>query len=822
MSRPMSRPREGDLFGRYRIVRIVGNGGMGVVFEAEDEALAHRTVALKVISGQFADEPEFRSRFRREAESLATLDSPHVITIHDYGEIDGAAYLAMQFVRGGDLGHLLNTRGSLRARTALNLTAQLAAGLGEAHEAGIIHRDIKPSNVLLRDAASPELHGYLCDFGIAHVSQDERFTTHGSVVGSWHYLAPERGKGAAGSVASDIYSLGCVLWAMLTGGAPYTGSDAEIARGHTEDPPRQLIGRGPAIDHVNRILATAMAKEPGDRFGSTDELRQQLLAPVPEAPTTPGTLETPTRMPGVAGFPPEAGPYYGGQQQYGGPDYGGGDYGAQEYGAQQYGGQDYAAQPYGGQFAGFDEAPTRAPGVGQPPQTAPSEAPWGRSDTDPDPALATYESQPSPRNRDTGRQRGTRRTSRWLAAAAAVALVAAGGWWAATNLGSDDDSGGVGQGAQGSGNRGNSGEGIDRNKAASSTGGTVASDIDGDGNGDLVGWFTADLSGEWSTDYWYSRGSEFTRVSGSPENDFADYGDLDRDGIPDTISVIADSPSSGEGSYRLNVGLNNKAPSNELTSTRLRGVPLVAENAGHDTTLGDFDGDGDLDVMVLVASSKASTTFWFLAGNGDGTFGPPREWHTMTDAQIYYVWAGAADFDADGDSDLLVERNSTPATVTSNGVSYEGGYELLVLDSTGKGFEGGPTEALKVGDVMPRVHVAEVSEDGEPVVFAYNDLVPDAQTLDAFTVDDQLALSPSDQWSVALDTKGDVNEEFAVGDYNGDELVDIAYSLMPPDGGRTPIEVRLSNGQGFDKAKTWGHTPTCKAQTCYVSLGVGQ
>ncbi len=249
---------------------------MGVVFGATDTTFDRR-VALKVVSAALGDSDDFRRRFEREASLLARLNSPHVIAIFDYGVIDGCPYIATQYVGGGDLGGLVQARGAMPARLAARVCAQVADALHDAHRAGIVHRDVKPSNVLLRDADTVDVHAYLCDFGIARTAA-EGLTSPGSVSGTWSYLAPECGKGAPGTPASDIYALGCLLWAALTGQAPYRGSDVEIAIAHQRSPVPQLVGDDPFTRQVNAILQRSLAKDAGQRYDDADRMRSDLLA----------------------------------------------------------------------------------------------------------------------------------------------------------------------------------------------------------------------------------------------------------------------------------------------------------------------------------------------------------------------------------------------------------------------------------------------------------------------------------------------------------------------------------------------------------------
>lgn len=268
-------PGVGESFGRYRVERQLGVGGMGVVHLATDTRM-QRSVALKVISGRLADDAAFRTRFHREAEILTRLDSPHIITIFDHGDVDGVPYLAMQYVAGGDLGSLLR-RGPLALPVAAEICAQVAGALADAHAAGVVHRDVKPANVLLRDPEAAEPFAYLSDFGIAKSDEQESMTRVGDVAGSWEYLSPERTRGEPAGRPSDIYALGCLFYACLTGHAPYSGSDVEVAIAHSNEPVPQLPGADPVTARVNTVLARALAKDPGARYVSAADFRRDLL-----------------------------------------------------------------------------------------------------------------------------------------------------------------------------------------------------------------------------------------------------------------------------------------------------------------------------------------------------------------------------------------------------------------------------------------------------------------------------------------------------------------------------------------------------------------
>ena len=269
-------PAEGMVIGPYRIIREIGGGGMGVVYEAADDAL-NRPVALKIISPHLAESDDFRAWFTREAQSLAALDSPQVVHVYAHGEVDGQLYLATQLIPDGDLAAMLQQFGAPPVRVALDLIAQVAAGLSDAHEGGMIHRDIKPANILLRRRGNT-MSAYLGDFGIARQLDDE--VTHASrigTVGTPSYMAPELHTGSRAGVASDLYSLGCLLWAALSGNAPYRGTtEYQIVSAHLEQPIPQLPGQSALVTEVNRILRTAMAKDPIDRYATAAQLRDDL------------------------------------------------------------------------------------------------------------------------------------------------------------------------------------------------------------------------------------------------------------------------------------------------------------------------------------------------------------------------------------------------------------------------------------------------------------------------------------------------------------------------------------------------------------------
>ena len=275
MSATTGYPAEGEEIGPFRVVRRIGGGGMGAVFEALDATLDRR-VALKVIAPHLAEDAEFRARFTAEAHALAALDSPHVVHVYAHGDHAGRLYIATQLIPDGDLAQLVEDVGAPPLRVGLDLISQVAAGLADAHAVGLVHRDIKPANVLLR-RRDDAMSAYLGDFGVASRVGAERSHREIGTIGTPAWMAPELHSGTPAGVASDVYSLGCLLWATLTGRAPYVGAtEDQIVAAHREQPVPQLLGDSPMAREVNRILRTTMAKDPAARYPSASLLRDDL------------------------------------------------------------------------------------------------------------------------------------------------------------------------------------------------------------------------------------------------------------------------------------------------------------------------------------------------------------------------------------------------------------------------------------------------------------------------------------------------------------------------------------------------------------------
>jgi serine/threonine-protein kinase len=258
------------MFGPYRLMRLLGRGGMGEVFQAEDTRKG-RVVALKLISEQFSQDPIFRARMQREADAAGRLTEPHVVPIHDYGEIDGQFYVDMRLIDGTDLSTLLRRSGPLKPPRAVAIVSQIAAALDAAHTAGITHRDVKPANILV----THNDFAYLVDFGIARAAADPGLTQTGTAMGTYQYMAPERFTGDEVTYRADIYALACVLAECLTGSPPFATTSIERAIGAhlTEPPPRpsQLLpGRVPPA--LDQVIARGMAKNPEERYRSAGEL----------------------------------------------------------------------------------------------------------------------------------------------------------------------------------------------------------------------------------------------------------------------------------------------------------------------------------------------------------------------------------------------------------------------------------------------------------------------------------------------------------------------------------------------------------------------
>jgi len=254
----------GSDFVGYRIEESIGRGGMGVVYRAYDLRLK-RQVALKLVAPELSLDERFRDRFARETELAMSLEHPNVVPIHDAGDVDGRLYLAMRLVVGTDLRRLLRTEGALEPTRALAICRQVAGALDAAHVNGLVHRDVKPSNVLLDENE----HVYLADFGLTRrLGEQEAPVTDGRSLGTLAYLAPEQIESKPVNGRADVYALGCMLFECLTGRPPYARvSPLETAWAHLEEPPPTAHSfDGELPETVDEVFATALAKEPSDRY----------------------------------------------------------------------------------------------------------------------------------------------------------------------------------------------------------------------------------------------------------------------------------------------------------------------------------------------------------------------------------------------------------------------------------------------------------------------------------------------------------------------------------------------------------------------------
>jgi serine/threonine-protein kinase len=276
----------GQQFGPYRLDALLGRGGMGEVFRAH-HVEQDRVVALKLLLDELGDDEAFRARFLRESRVTARLTDPHVIPIHNWGEIDGRLYVDMRFVDGEDLGARIDRDGPLPPTEAVDIVSQVACALDSAHRSGLVHRDVKPSNVLLRSDGDG-MFAYLVDFGIARGvsgATAAALTRAGTTLGSLDYMAPERFLEQPVDVRTDVYSLGCMLYECLVGERPFPleGMAPRMSAHLGSPPPRPSQRRAGVPVPLDEVVATAMAKSPGDRHPSAGALaaaaRRALSAP---------------------------------------------------------------------------------------------------------------------------------------------------------------------------------------------------------------------------------------------------------------------------------------------------------------------------------------------------------------------------------------------------------------------------------------------------------------------------------------------------------------------------------------------------------------
>lgn len=252
---------------RYELQELIGGGGMADVYKAQDKLL-DRAVAVKILHQQYANDAEFVEKFRREATAAAKLAHPNIVNIYDVGEDGGSQYIVMEYVSGPTLKEVIQQKGCLEPIEAVRIAKEIASALESAHRNNLVHCDIKPHNILVM----PDGHIKVTDFGIARAVSASTMTYSGSVMGSVHYFSPEQAKGTVITTKSDVYSLGVVLYEMLTGKLPFNGeTSVSIALKHLQEEPTPIRQLNPSIPPVlEAIVQKAMSKDPADRPSSTE------------------------------------------------------------------------------------------------------------------------------------------------------------------------------------------------------------------------------------------------------------------------------------------------------------------------------------------------------------------------------------------------------------------------------------------------------------------------------------------------------------------------------------------------------------------------
>jgi eukaryotic-like serine/threonine-protein kinase len=261
------------LAGRYELGRLLGAGGMAEVYEGHDRLLARR-VAIKILLAQYAHDPAFLARFRREAQAAASLSHPNIVGVYDTGSDGDTWFIVMELVAGNTLRDLIQLHGPVHPARAAEICSEVAGALAVAHARGIVHRDVKPANVMLTTEGKVKV----MDFGIARASAVPSITQTATVIGTAQYIAPEQVQGLEADARSDLYSLGCCLYEMVTGQLPFTGSTpVAIAYKHIQEEPMPPRALNPGLPgSLERVILKAMAKRPEDRYQTAIEMQRDL------------------------------------------------------------------------------------------------------------------------------------------------------------------------------------------------------------------------------------------------------------------------------------------------------------------------------------------------------------------------------------------------------------------------------------------------------------------------------------------------------------------------------------------------------------------
>lgn len=743
-------PGVGDSLGPYRITRQLGAGGMGVVFEAVEEGLGRR-VALKVLAVQLAEEPEFRSRFLREATVLARSDSPHIIQVYSHGEHDGVLYLATQYVSGGDLAARVASDGLPSADGALDLAAQVASALADAHAVGVVHRDVKPHNVLLR-AGQDQIHAYLCDFGIAR-DDESSLTSSGVVAGTYAYLAPERFRGEPATAASDIYALGCLVWFLLTGRAPYDGGPVQLATQHEFSPIPQLPG---APAQLNAFLARAMAKDPAARHPSAAAAAAHLRAVRAAGGLPAGQFVAPPQSPlpsylpsypssaGSAGSYPPAPPT--------------------------------SPVPAVGSHPSAPSAPSylSAPSTASVPQ-----APPPRPTPQPTPVMPRGDEEP-------------RRRTGLVAVLVVLAVLLGVGGGVGWSLLRDDDGGG-----------GETGDGDSPSAAGSADSSGGSSDSPGPGSAGAPGPIDgpiapADVNGDGFDDtILLDDVDDETVVLLSDPESASGFGDQQRwstSAYGDALAVRGDFTGDGWADLALaEPGLVRVAASNGVKFRKPAQWATPSLPDEFRVTAGDFNADGQDDLAFLTGAGTGAISIEVALADGS-TFGTPEPWAGLDGWTYENMRIGAADVNGDGRADFVEMGRPT-----------EGGIDIRVFASlAGDTFDAnrGWFSARDWDWNATRLSLGDVDADGDADVVALRDFGEDGLGI-ATLLSDGSRLEEDDEVvigglalgrtrSVAADTDGDGTTDLVLVDRDTGEAIRLARAS---DGftetGRTQVDANV-------------------------------